>query len=57
MVYPPAVGDRTTALTQLQQCLETHLVGAEIISLSVNLSSTSSILCRGSYSLPCPPSR
>jgi len=31
---------RTTALAQLQQRLETHLAGAEIVSLSVKLPST-----------------
>ncbi|GAA6617755.1 hypothetical protein [Scytonema sp. NUACC26] len=31
---------RTTALTQLQQRLETHLANAEIVSLSVKLPST-----------------
>ncbi|OCQ97226.1 hypothetical protein BCD64_16255 [Nostoc sp. MBR 210] len=31
--------DRTTALTELQQRLETHLAGAEIVSLSVKLPS------------------
>jgi hypothetical protein len=32
--------DRLAALTQLQQRLETHLAGAEIVSLSVKLPST-----------------
>lgn len=32
--------DRTTALTQIQQRLETHLADAEIVSLSVKLPST-----------------
>ena len=32
--------DRTTALAQLQQRLETHLAGTEIVSLSVRLPST-----------------
>ncbi|MFN6473175.1 MAG: hypothetical protein RMY36_026395 [Nostoc sp. SerVER01] len=31
--------DRTTALAQLQQRLETHLAGAEIVSLAVKLPS------------------
>ncbi|KYC36082.1 hypothetical protein WA1_40805 [Scytonema hofmannii PCC 7110] len=31
--------DRTTALAQLQQRLETHLAGAEIVSLSIKLPS------------------
>jgi predicted RNase H-like HicB family nuclease len=31
--------DRTTALAQVQQRLETHLAGAEIVSLSVKLPS------------------
>ncbi len=32
--------DRITALAQLQQRLETHLAGAEIVSISVKLPST-----------------
>ena len=32
--------DRTTALAQLQQRLEIHLAGAEIVSLSIKLPST-----------------
>jgi hypothetical protein len=32
--------DRITALTQIQQRLETHLAGAEIVSLSVKLPSS-----------------
>ncbi|MEH2162852.1 MAG: hypothetical protein V7K38_17945 [Nostoc sp.] len=32
--------DRTAALAQLQQRLETHLAGAEIVSLSIKLPST-----------------
>ena len=32
--------DRTTALAQLQQLLQTHLAGAEIVSISVKLPST-----------------
>ncbi|MBD2457553.1 hypothetical protein H6G80_26190 [Nostoc sp. FACHB-87] len=32
--------DRTTALTELQQRIETHLAGAEVVSLSVKLPST-----------------